>query len=138
MWQYLLYFLVGGSIVSLVAYLVNQGHQLLAILVGNLPVLFLLNIILAYRFGGATSSITYAKGALVSLPFFIFFVLIILFVLPRINTPAAILLAMLIYIIPPLVFYRKKQRVFQSSDINGKTTGEGQLGSPIISNLEKQ
>jgi hypothetical protein len=138
MWQYLLYFLIGGSIVSLVAYLVNQGNQLLAILVGNLPVLFLLNIILAYRFGGATSSITYAKGALISLPFFIIFVLVTLFILPRINTPVAILPAMLIYIIPPLVLYRKKQRVFQSSDISRKTTGEGQLESPILSNLENK
>jgi hypothetical protein len=136
MWQYVLYFLIGGRIVALVAYLANQGNQLLAILVSNLPILFLLNIILAYRVGGATSSITYAKGALISLPFFIVFVLITLLVLPRINTPVAILPAMLVYIIPPLVYYRRKQRVFQRNEIAGKTAGEGQIASSISPNLE--
>jgi hypothetical protein len=136
MWQYILYFLIGGSIVALVAYLVNQGNQLLAILVGNLPVLFLLNIVLAYRVGGATSSITYAKGALISMPFFIVFALITLLILPRINTPIAILPAMLVYIIPPLVYYRRKQRVFQGNEISGKPASEDQIASSISPNLE--
>jgi ABC-type transport system involved in multi-copper enzyme maturation permease subunit len=125
MWQYLLYFLIGGIIVALVAYLVNQGNQILTILVGNLPVLFLLNIFLAYRVGGSMSSIAYAKGALISLPFFITFVLIILLILPRINTPAAILPAMLVDIIPPLIFYRRKQRVFQKDTATRDSLTEG-------------
>jgi uncharacterized membrane protein (GlpM family) len=136
MWQYILYFLIGGSIVALVAYLANQGNQLLTILVGNLPVFFLLNLILVYRNGGTTSSITYAKGALISLPFFIVFVLITLLILPRINTPMAILPAMLVYIIPPLVYYRRKQRVFQESEIARKPAEEGQIASSISPNLE--
>jgi len=136
MWQYLLYFLIGGSIVALVAYFVNQGNQLLAILVGNIPVLFLLNVILAYRAGGSMSGIAYAKGALISLPFFIVFVVIVLLILPRINTPAAILLAMLVYIIPPLVFYRRRQRAFQRSEILANSFAEGQTMPPITPNPE--
>jgi ABC-type transport system involved in multi-copper enzyme maturation permease subunit len=131
MWQYLLYFLIGGSIVALVAYFVNQGNQLLAILVGNIPVLFLLNVILAYRAGGSMSSIAYAKGALISLPFFIVFVVIVLLILPRINTPAAILLAMLIYIIPPLVFYRKRRSTFQNSEIPVESFEDEQILTSI-------
>ena len=136
MWQYLLYFLIGGSIVALVAYFINQGNQILAILVGNIPVLFLLNTTLAYRAGGSMSSIAYAKGALISLPFFIVFVLITLLILPRINTLAAILPAMLIYIIPPLVFYRRRQHAFQSSEIPVKSFEEGQTISSITQKLE--
>ena len=131
MWQYLLYFLIGGSIVALVAYFVNQGNQLLAILVGNIPVLFLLNVILTYRAGGSMGSITYAKGALISLPFFIIFVLITLLILPRINTPTAILPAMLVYIIPPLVFYRKRRSAFQKSEIPVESFEEEQIISSI-------
>jgi ABC-type transport system involved in multi-copper enzyme maturation permease subunit len=127
MWQYLLYFLIGGTIVALVAYFVNQGNQLLAILVGNIPVLFLLNIILAYRAGGSISGIAYAKGALISLPFFIIFVLITLIILPRVNTPAAILPTMLVYIIPPIIFYRRRQRVFQKSEIPVESFEEEQI-----------
>ena len=102
---------------ALVAYLVNQGNQLLAVLVGNIPILFLLNIILAYRAGGSISSIAYAKGALISLPFFIVFVVIVLLILPRINNPAAVLPAMLVYVIPPFVFYGRRRRDFQREEM---------------------
>lgn len=136
MWQYLLYFLIGGTIVALVAYFVNQGNQVLTILVGNIPILFLLNTILAYRAGGSMSSIAYAKGALISLPFFIIFVLMVLFILPRINTPAAILPAMLVYIIPPIIFHRMRQRSFQRNEVPVEAFAEGQTISSITSNIE--
>jgi ABC-type transport system involved in multi-copper enzyme maturation permease subunit len=136
MWQYLLYFLIGGTIVALVAYFVNQGNQLLAILVGNIPVLFLLNIILAYRAGGSVSGIAYAKGALISLPFFIIFVLMVLLILPRVNTPAVILPAMLVYIIPPIIFYRRRRHAFQRSEIPANSFAEGQTMPPITPNPE--
>jgi len=122
--------------VALVAYFVNQGNQLLAILAGNIPVLFLLNVILAYRAGGSMSGIAYAKGALISLPFFIVFVLIVLLILPRINTPAAILPAILVYIIPPLIFYRRRQHAFQRSEIPVKSFEGGQTISSIAPKTE--
>jgi len=108
MWQYILYFLLGGTIVSMVAYLANHGNQVLTILMGNLPVLFMMNIFLAYRVGGTTGSMIYAKGMLAVMPFFIVFILITLLILPHINTPLAVLPAMLVYIIPPFLYYRKK------------------------------
>ena len=123
---------------SLVAYMVNQGNQLLAILVGNIPVLFLLNITLAYRVGGATSSIAYAKGALISMPFFIIFVLIVLLILPRINTTAAILPAMLVYIIPPFLLYRRRHHAFKSIEVPVQHTEEGQMASSITPELENK
>jgi len=118
--------------------MVNQGNQLLAILVGNIPVLFLLNITLAHRVGGATSSIAYAKGALISLPFFIIFVLIVLLILPRINTTAAILPAMLVYIIPPFILHRRKHRAFQSIEVPMQHAEEGQMASSITPKLENK
>ena len=137
MWQYLLYFLLGGSIVALVAYLANQGNQVLTILVGNLPVLFLLNIFLAYRVGGTMGGIVYARGALISLPFFIVFVLIVMLILPRVNTPLAVLPAMLVYIIPPFLYHRKKQHLYQGNIATGEFGGEGQVVTPVSPNLEK-
>jgi len=136
MWQYLLYFLLGGSIVALVAYLSNQGNQLLTILVGNLPVLFLMNIFLAYRVGGATGGVVYARGALMTLPFFIAFVLIIMFILPRVNTPLAALPAMLVYMVPPLVYHGRRQRAYQKSMAIGKSGAETQAVTPVSPNLE--
>jgi len=44
MWQYILYLLLGGTIVAMVAHLANHGNQVLTILVGKLPVLFMMNI----------------------------------------------------------------------------------------------
>ncbi len=131
MWQYILYFILGGSIVALVAYLANHSNQLLTILVGNLPVLFLLNVIMVYSAGGATSGIAYARGALISLPFFIIFVLITILILPRITTPVAILPAMLVYIIPSLIYHRRRHRIFRGDKIAASSAGEAQMNSPI-------
>ena len=136
MWQYLLYFLLGGSIVALVAYLANQGNQILTILVGNLPVLFLMNIILTYRVGGATGGMVYAKGALMTLPFYIVFVAIVMFILPRVNSPLAVLPAALVYIVPQFMYYKGKQRVYQASMTDGYP-GEGSLPATPVSSEEK-
>jgi len=70
MLQYLIYFLAGGTVVALVAYVGSRGNAVLAALVASLPVLFLLNVLVMYRGGGVVASITYVKGALLFLPAF--------------------------------------------------------------------
>ena len=57
MWQYVLYFILGGSLVALVDYLAGRGNPILTTLVANVPVLFILNIFLTYRAGGLNGSL---------------------------------------------------------------------------------
>jgi len=125
MWQYLLYFLIGGSVVALVAFLANQGNQLLAVIAGNLPVMFIFNTFLLCRIGGTTNAIAYARGSLLLLPFFILFVITMMMLLPRTNATLAALVAMLAYVAPSVAFYKRRQRLLQANEIIDKAEQTG-------------
>jgi hypothetical protein len=105
MWQYILYFILGGSLVALVAFLSGRGNPILTTLVANLPVLFILNIFLTYRAGGVDGSMIYAKGALLLLPVFVLFVGITMMLLPRLGLPLALLSSASAYAALPVAHY---------------------------------
>ena len=108
MLQYILYFIAGGALVTLVAYLANRGNPSLTILVGNIPVLFLLNTFLVYGAGGVSGFVTYARGALTCIPVFIAFVCVTMWLLPRLGMSRALLVGVSVYIIPALVYHIRK------------------------------
>jgi len=104
--HYLLYFLVGGTVVTLVAYIGSRGNGTLAAFVASLPVLFLLNVIAMYRNGGVGAGITYAKGALLFLPGFACYALLTIWLMPHLGIPKALLPGLPIYAIPIIVTKR--------------------------------
>lgn len=106
MLHYLLYFLVGGTVVTLVAYIGSRGNGTLAAFVASLPVLFLLNVIAMYRNGGVGAGITYAKGALLFLPGFACYALLTIWLMPHLGIPKALLPGLPIYAIPIIVTKR--------------------------------
>jgi len=102
-----------------VAYLASRGNPLLAILVANVLVLFLLNIFLVYRAGGVSGSLTYAKGTLLLLPVFILFVIVTILLLPKQGMPKALLLGMPLYLVPVIISHVKKNEELPFSDKRG-------------------
>jgi len=104
--HYLLYFLVGGTVVTVVAYIGSRGNGTLAAFVASLPVLFLLNVIAMYRNGGVGAGITYAKGALLFLPAFACYALLTIWLMPHLGIPKALLPGLPIYAIPIIVTKR--------------------------------
>jgi hypothetical protein len=100
MLQVLLSFFVGGGLVATVAYIAQKGNATLTILVANIPVIFLLNILTAYRVGGIDSSLNYAKGALMYLPFYILFIVLTMWLIPRLGMPGAALPGLSIFTVP--------------------------------------
>jgi|GEM_PF-1358280 len=111
MLQYLLYFVVGGGLVALVAFLAQRGNATLTIMVANIPVMFLLNMLLTYKAGGVDGSLMYAKGALMYLPFYIIFVVITMFLIPRLGMPLALIPGSLVFIVPVLIRRMRAHRV---------------------------
>jgi len=105
-----MYFIVGGGIVALVAYLASRGNPFLATLVANIPVLFLLNIFLFYRTGGVSGSIGYTKAVLLLLPVFVSFVVLTTWLLPKLGMPRALLPGMLLYLVPVIISQVRKRR----------------------------
>jgi len=112
--QYFIYFLVGGTVVAVVAYVGTHGNGLLAALVASLPVLFLVNILLLHHNGGMAASITYAKGALLFLPAYAGYAALTWWLLPRVGVPEALLLGLPVYLLPVLISRMVHRKVLKT------------------------
>jgi len=114
MWPYALYFVVGGTVVTAVAYVGKHGDGMSAAFVASLPVLFIINVFLLYQNGGVSAGISYARGALIYLPMFVGCVLLTMVLLPRIGMPLSMLAGVSIYALPaairPFVVRRRMRR----------------------------
>ncbi|MBA7610745.1 hypothetical protein ES703_17957 [subsurface metagenome] len=103
MLQYFLYFLIGGTVVTLVAYIGSRGNGVLAAFVASLPILFLLNVLLMYRIGGVTTSLDYVRGSLLFVPAFVCYATLTVWLLPRLGIPEALLPGLPIYLLPMMI-----------------------------------
>jgi hypothetical protein len=100
MWSYVLYFLIGGTIVSAVAYVGTHADGKTAAFVAGLPVLFVINLLLLYQNGGISAGMSYARGALMYVPIFVACVGLTLFLLPRLPMPLALVAGLSLYAVP--------------------------------------
>lgn len=123
MLQYVIYFLAGGTVVALVAYIGSRGNGFLAALVASVPVLFLLNVLLIYRIGGVVSSVTYVKGSLLFLPAFACYAALTVWLLPHLGMPRALLLGLPIYLLPLMI-----RKVVRPGVSKAKALSRGWLG----------
>jgi len=103
MLQYFIYFLIGGTVVALVAYVGSRGNGILAACVASLPILFLLNVLLMYRNGGVSTSLDYVRGSLLFLPAFACYATLTIWLLPRLGMPEALLPGLPIYLLPMMI-----------------------------------
>lgn len=110
MLQYIIYFLIGGTVVAAVAYLGSRGDSALAAFVASLPVLFLLNVFVMYRVGGMNGSLTYAKGVVLMLPVFVFYAALTIWLLPRLGMPKALMLGLPVYLIPVVAIRMRRHK----------------------------
>ena len=101
--QYFIYFLIGGTVVALVAYVGSRGNGILAACVASLPILFLLNVLLMYRNEGVATSLEYVKGSLLFLPAFACYATLTIWLLPRLGMPEALLPGLPIYLLPMMI-----------------------------------
>ena len=114
MWHYLLYFLIGGTVVTVVAYIGSRGNDILAAFVASLPMLFLLNVLLIYRSGGVGAGITYAKGSLLFLPAFACYALLTIWLLPHLGMPKALVPGLPIYTVPIIMMKKIRPKMLKA------------------------
>lgn len=115
MLQYLIYFLIGGVLVSSVAYLGSRGDGVVAAFVASLPALFLLNVFIMYRLGGVDGSLVYAKGVLLFLPVFVFYAALTIWLLPRLGVPQAMLPGLPLYLAPLVARKLVRRKISRAS-----------------------
>jgi uncharacterized membrane protein (GlpM family) len=107
----LIYFLVGGSILTMVTYFGSKDKGILAAFIAMFPAVTTMSIITIYSESGSVLVLDYVRGLLLLSPVWIVFLLCVYFFLPKqglvmalaVGTLVYILVAiLLIYLQPPL------------------------------------
>ncbi len=83
--KYLLYFLLGGSIVSFSTYLGAQGKSFLAAMASTFPAITGVTFMLLYANSGGTTTVAYAKSLLWFVPPWTVYVVSMILGIPRIG-----------------------------------------------------
>jgi len=95
--KYGVYFLLGGTIVSLSTYLGSQGRSFLAAFASTFPAITGATFILIYVNGGSDSLVGYAKNLLWFVPPWIVYVTSMILGVPRLGFWPATALALTLY-----------------------------------------
>jgi hypothetical protein len=95
--KYLLYFLLGGTIVSVSTYFGSQGKSFLAAFASTFPAITGATFILIYLNGGSESLVGYARNLLWFVPPWIVYVITMILGVPRVGFWPAMALSMTLY-----------------------------------------
>jgi uncharacterized membrane protein (GlpM family) len=94
-----LYFLLGGSITVLTAYLASLGRGTLSAFIATLPLLTVLSFLLIYAEGGEDTVQEYARGLLIFTPPWLAYVATVMLATQRLGIFKSLGLGVLVYVI---------------------------------------
>jgi len=83
--KYLIYFLIGGAVVSLVTYFAGTAKGLLAAFFANLPVITFITFLTVYSDAGEKAVVDYAKGLIIMLFPWLAYIFSVIFLTQRIG-----------------------------------------------------
>jgi uncharacterized membrane protein (GlpM family) len=100
------YFVIGGLIVSVITYFGSQGKSELAAFIAFLPATSLITLCTIYFASGTGAAVSYAKNMLILLPAWLFYVIGVIFLLPRLGLVGALLVSVAAYVAAAFVTMR--------------------------------
>ena len=96
---FILHFILGGIIVSVVTLIGSQGKGMLAAFFATFPTMTALTFTLVYSKAGQVATVNYAKGLLFMTPPWIIYVLCLIFLLPRWGFVKSLTVGVLTYML---------------------------------------
>ncbi len=102
--RYLLYFVVGGTVIALVTYLGSQGRGWVAAFVAMFPAMTVMTFVTVYIEGGIQPVRDYILGLFFVLPAWLLYLSVVYYATERIGL-ISILLGILVYITVSLFSY---------------------------------
>ena len=95
--KYIIYFLIGGTVISGVTYFASHAKSLLAAFIANMPVITLITFLTIYHEVGEQAVVPYAKGLLIMIfPWFTYIFAIILLT-PQLGFLPSLLTGLALY-----------------------------------------
>jgi uncharacterized membrane protein (GlpM family) len=83
--KYLVYFLVGGGVVTVVTYVGGSGRSLLSALIATFPAITLLSVIFIHEEAGGAPTIDYVRGLILFAPAWFAYLISLSILLPRLS-----------------------------------------------------
>ncbi len=96
--KYVLYFLLGGTIVSVSTYLGSQGKSFLAAFASTFPAITGATFILIYLNGGNEAIVSYAKNLLWFVPPWVVYVITMILAVPQVGFWPAMIGSLVLYL----------------------------------------
>lgn len=96
--KYILYFLAGGTIVSIVTYFASQAKGLLAAFIANLPVITLITFLTIYFESGQMAVVSYAQGLVIMLFPWLAYIFSIIFLTKKTGFIPSLILGVSLYL----------------------------------------
>jgi len=96
--RYLVYFLVGGFVVSAVTYLAGHARGLTAAFLANLPVMTLITFLTIYYQSGQPAVMAYANGLLIMLFPWLAYLFSLILLSPRLGVVPSLGIGMIFYL----------------------------------------
>lgn len=81
--KYVLYFLLGGTVVSVVTYLASTSKSLAAAFFANLPIVTLITFLTIYGESGQRAVVSYAQGLIIMLLPWLAYIFSVIFLTQR-------------------------------------------------------
>lgn len=102
----LLYFIVGGIVVSATVFIGSEGKGLLAAFIALFPSVTVTTFLIIYLESGLSATLSYAKGLVLLTPAWILYLLIFIYFMPRIGFAEAMVLGISLYVVASLIIMR--------------------------------
>jgi len=97
--KFIIYFIIGGSILTLVTYYGTRDKGVIAAFIAMFPTVTAMSIITIYSQSGSLHVLKYVKGLLMLTPIWIIFLFCILYILPKFGLFPALGIGMVLYLI---------------------------------------
>jgi len=102
----LLYFIIGGIVVSATIFIGSEGKGLLAAFIALFPSVTFTTFLIIYFESGMSATLSYAKGLAFLTPAWILYLLVFIYFLPKIGFAEAMALGISLYVISSLIIIR--------------------------------
>ncbi len=99
MGDFILYFIVGGLVVSLTTYYGSKGHGFLAAFISMFPCMTILTFALLHKAGGKMAVVAYAKSLIYLVLPWILYILVVAFLCEKMGVWKSIALGVVLYML---------------------------------------
>jgi uncharacterized membrane protein (GlpM family) len=105
--KYLIYFILGGLVVTLATYFGSEKKGLLAAFFAMFPFVTAFTIYTIYSAAGSEAVIYYIKGLLILTPAWVIYLIIVLYLAPKYDFWISLAIGVIIYMIIASIFVLK-------------------------------